>query len=202
MHFRLAEVVPTEKSISFAEVASTTGLAEPLVTRILRFAVTYRVFCEPTPGYIAHNVSSLALRDNLEQVTDWLDMTFVEWAPAATRTVDALRLYPGSQETNESGFSLAHRNENIFDFLAKRPLRAKIFGSAMASLSAGETHKIEHLCRNYDWNALGSKTLVDVSASITMNANLQIGWEEDAYLLSPDWRLARSHQHPDSKIRS
>lgn len=162
MHFRLAEAVPLNDSITFADVASASGLDEALVTRLLRHAMIYHVFYEPSPGRVAHTVSSAALYQS-DSVKDWLDMTFEEWGPASVNAVAAMRKFPGSQEPNETGFGLAFESESIFQFLAKRPERAKVFGSAMGNFSRGASHRVEYLVKNYDWNGLGEKTVVDVS---------------------------------------
>lgn len=162
MHFRLAEAVPLTGSITFAEIAAKAGLDEAVVTRLLRHAMTYHVFYEPILGQIAHTVSSVALCQS-DSVKDWLDMTFEEWGPASVKAVDAMRKFPGSQEPNETGFGLAFENESIFQYLAKRPERAKVFGSAMGNFSKGVGHKVEYLVKNYDWKGLGEKTVVDVS---------------------------------------
>ena len=162
MRFRLAEAVPLTGSVTFAEVASKSGLDEALVTRLLRHGMIYHVFYEPVLGKVAHTVSSTALYKS-DSVKDWLDMTFEEWGPASVKAVDAMQKFPGSQEQNETGFGLAFENESIFKYLAKRPERAKVFGGAMGNFSKGVSHKVEYLVKNYDWKGLGEKTVVDVS---------------------------------------
>jgi hypothetical protein len=94
---------------------------------------------------------------------DWLDMTFEEWGPASVKAVEALRRFPGSEEQNEAAFALAFDGQTIFEFLAKNPERAKVFGSAMGNFSKGTSHKVEHLVKNYDWEGLGEAKVVDVS---------------------------------------
>ncbi|MCJ1252099.1 hypothetical protein MMC30_009337 [Trapelia coarctata] len=164
MHFRLAEAVPLTGSTAFADVAFKAGLDEALVTRLLRHAMIHHVFYEPVLGRVAHTVSSTALYQS-DSVKDWLDMTFEEWGPASVKVVEAMRKFPGSQEPSQSGFGVAFDNESIFQFLAKRPERAKVFGSAMGNFSKGVSHKVEYLVKNYDWKGLGAKTVVDIGGS-------------------------------------
>ena len=163
MRYRIAEAIPAKSSIAIADLAVKLGLDEPFLTRILRHAMIYHVFCEPTPGEVAHTVSSLSLATS-NSVRDWLDMTLEEWGPASVNAVNAVDKYPGSQEPKETGFGLAFDNMTIFEFLAKRPERAKVFGSAMGNFSKGVSHQVRHLVENYDWAGLGNGTVVDVSS--------------------------------------
>ncbi|KAE8152737.1 S-adenosyl-L-methionine-dependent methyltransferase [Aspergillus avenaceus] len=163
IRFRIAEAVP-EEGITFSKLAEATGVEERLLTRVVRHAMLSHIFHEPKPGVVAHTASSQALSSN-RSVRDWLDMTLEEWGPAAVRTLDAFRKYPGSQEQNESGFGLAFNGQTIFEFLAKEPERSKVFGGAMANFSKGASHKIEHFVEGYDWKALGKATVVDIGGS-------------------------------------
>jgi hypothetical protein len=162
MHYRIPEAVPLSGTCTFAEISTQSGLPEPLVMRLIRHAAIYHCFCEPSPGQVAHTASSAALCGG-GSVRDWLDMTVEEWGPASVKAVEALSRFPGSQEQNESAFALAFDRQTIFEFLAKHPERAKVFGSAMSNFSKGFSHKVEHLVENYDWQSLGDGTLVDVS---------------------------------------
>lgn len=122
----------------------------------------YHVFHESEPGRVAHTAGSAALITN-ESVKDWLDMTFEEWGPASVRTVEAFQRFKGSEEPTETGFGLAFEGKTIFQYLAERPERSRVFGGAMANFSKGTSHKVEHLVENYDWKSLGKSTVVDVS---------------------------------------
>jgi hypothetical protein len=162
MSYRIAEAVPLPGSITFAELSKKTGVPEALVTRLIRHAITYNCFREPSPGQVEHTASSVALH-NGGTVRDWLDMTFEEWGPASVKAVEALRRFPDSEEQNEGAFALAFDRQTMFEYLAKRPERAKVFGSAMGNFSKGASHKVEYLVESYDWQGLGDSTVVDVS---------------------------------------
>lgn len=47
-------MVPSGGQTSFQEIATKTGLSEVNVRRVLRHAMTMRVFQEPEPGMVAH----------------------------------------------------------------------------------------------------------------------------------------------------
>jgi hypothetical protein len=164
MHYKIAEAIPLTGTSTFAEVAGKTGLSEPLVTRLIRHAIIYHCFQEPSPGRVAHTAASAALHEG-GSVRDWLDMTLEEWGPASVKAVEALQRFPNGQDPKEGAFTLAFAGQPIFDYLATRPERARVFGSAMGNFSKGTSHKVEHLVENYDWQALGESTVVDVSGS-------------------------------------
>lgn len=164
MRYRIAEATPLDCSIAFADLASKVSLDEAFVTRILRHAMNYHVFSEPAPGHVAHTISSALLRST-DSVRDWLDMTLEEWGPASVKAIDALDKYRGSQEPKETGFCLAFDGQTIFEFLAQRPERAQVFGSAMGNFSKGISHKVEHLVENYDWAGLDDGIVVDIGGS-------------------------------------
>lgn len=162
IRYRIAELVPLEGTSSFAEISEKSGVPEPLVTRLIRHAIIYHCFRESSPGRVAHTASSAALHQG-GTVRDWLDMTLEEWGPASVKAVDALSQFPNSQEQHEGAFALAFDRETIFEYLAKRPERQRVFGSAMGNFSKGASHKVKHLVENYDWQGLGESTVVDVS---------------------------------------
>lgn len=162
MHFRLHDAVPLHGTATFAEISQKTGLKEPLVMRLVRHAAIYHVFKEVSPGVVAHTAGSEALLEG-SSVRDWLDMTFEEWAPASVNAVKQLIQSPDSGEQSDAGFALAFNGQTIFEFLAERPDRARVFGLAMSNFSKGASHKVEHFITNYDWPALGESTVVDVS---------------------------------------
>ena len=67
-HFKIAQHVPLEGSISFEELALATGLPLLKMKRILRHAMTNFLFCEPEPGMVAHSAASrILLEDRLTQ---------------------------------------------------------------------------------------------------------------------------------------
>lgn len=71
------------------------------MTRILRFAIAYRLFAEPRPGFVAHsNASKLILED--AGMGDWFYSSVEDMWPAGQRTVDALQKWPAASEPNQT----------------------------------------------------------------------------------------------------
>ena len=67
---------------------------------MLRYAMTCRFFTEPVAGRVAHSAASKVLA-NVAPLREWLGMVCDELWPAATRSVDALDTWPGSQEPDQ-----------------------------------------------------------------------------------------------------
>ncbi|KAF4611323.1 hypothetical protein G7Y89_g15690 [Cudoniella acicularis] len=107
VRFDLATTIPIDSTSTFEEVATARGLDSGDTTRILRHAMTYRVFSEKSPGVVAHTATSRLLVEN-PSLRGWITNTLDELLPAASRMVDAMERWPGSQEPNHTGWNLAH----------------------------------------------------------------------------------------------
>lgn len=83
--FGLATSFPVGKDeATFAEIAESSRLHESYVRRILRHAMSYRIFCEPREGIVAHTAASEMLANN-HSMREWVGMVSEEMWPAATR---------------------------------------------------------------------------------------------------------------------
>lgn len=69
--------------MSFADIAKKTPLTEQMVGRLLRHAMTMRIFYEPEPGMVAHTRASKILADPV--TNDWLRTGTEEMWPAAAK---------------------------------------------------------------------------------------------------------------------
>jgi hypothetical protein len=76
-------MVPPGGLVSYADIAKQTPLTEQMVTRILRQAMTLRIFCEPEKGMVGHTKASKILIDPV--TNDWLGAGSEELWPAATK---------------------------------------------------------------------------------------------------------------------
>ncbi|EJD50942.1 O-methyltransferase [Auricularia subglabra TFB-10046 SS5] len=163
--FRLAQAVPVDGDISFDDIAKASNVDVVNVKRILRHAMTNRVFREPRAGYVAHTAASRALLDN-PTLNDWVGLCTSDFFPAAAHTVSAMEKWPASQEPTQCGFSVAWGVEvPMFIEIGRNPTRAKRFGRAMQSLTSGEGYEVDYLVDGYPWANLGTATVVDVGGS-------------------------------------
>ncbi|OCK75619.1 O-methyltransferase [Lepidopterella palustris CBS 459.81] len=165
-HFNVAKAVPIDGEVSYTELAKATGVDENNLKRLIRHAMTNRIFKEPREGFVAHTAASRLLVDD-PQMIDWVGLCSADFFPAAAHTVDAMVKYPGSQEPSEAGFTVAWRHEGtpMFMEIGKNPARAKRFGGAMQSLTGGEGYEVDYLVDGYPWGDLGDATFVDIGGS-------------------------------------
>lgn len=63
LRFSIAKNIPLDGTISFAALSKATGLAEPILKRFVRYAITMRIFQEPEQGILSHTNLSKALAD-------------------------------------------------------------------------------------------------------------------------------------------
>lgn len=157
--------------MSFADIAAKLGLPEYRVHRILRHAMTFRIFREPRPGYVAHTGPSAAFVQN-PLLNDWVSFNLDEVWPADTKLAEALRRFSDSEEPGDSAIGLAYnfpKGKTYWDFVANdgegenKGWRQKRFAQAMKFTAAGNPHAHHHLHAAFDWAGLGKATVVDVS---------------------------------------
>ncbi|KAI1744414.1 S-adenosyl-L-methionine-dependent methyltransferase [Xylaria scruposa] len=162
--FEIASMVPAGGSISYGDIAQKTGMNEQMTRRLVRHAMTMRIFHEPEPGMVAHTQASKLLQ-SLEVNAFMRFHPDIGW-PTSVKMIDALKKWPGSQEPNETAFSLAN-NENIsiYDVFTREPERALDFASGMRAFGSLSKFHIDRVVEAYDWESLGQATLVDVGGS-------------------------------------
>ncbi|KNG85214.1 putative O-methyltransferase [Aspergillus nomiae NRRL 13137] len=56
--FNIAPAIPLYRAVSYSEVAATAQADENRLKSVLRLAMTNGLFCEPRPGFVAHNAAS------------------------------------------------------------------------------------------------------------------------------------------------
>lgn len=80
--YGIANLIPLGGRVSFTELAKQTGLGDQMITRLLRHAMTMRIFCEPEPGQVAHTKASKSIASS--HMNAWLRIGTHEMWPAAT----------------------------------------------------------------------------------------------------------------------
>lgn len=79
----------------------SSGLAESDVRKLVRYAVTQRIFDEPRPGVIVHSAASRLLAED-PGVHDFVAACSDELWQAAAQTCNAMANFPGSEEPTET----------------------------------------------------------------------------------------------------
>ncbi len=155
--------MPLDGQKKFADVAKDAGVDEGRLKRVLRQAMTNRIFCEPRVGFVAHTAASSALvRD--KGTLNWVGYTLGESFPASAKVVEATEKWGPSEEKNHCGWNIAYDTDlPIFQYLSSHPDRAERFAETMKALTSTDGYNIRHLVEGYPWGNLADGTVVDVS---------------------------------------
>ncbi|KAJ5641284.1 hypothetical protein N7490_005284 [Penicillium lividum] len=171
--FNIPQLVPLHGEVSYAEIASKVGIPEYRVHRILRHAMTSRIFREPRPGYVAHTGPSAAFLRN-PVLGDWVSFNLDEVWKADTQLVETLRNYGDSEEPADSAIGRAFgfpKGHTYWDFVANdgegenKGWRQRRFAQGMKFRAAGNPQTHHHLHAAFDWAGLGKAKVVDVGGS-------------------------------------
>ncbi|GAD92073.1 hypothetical protein AN5415.2 [Paecilomyces variotii No. 5] len=164
-HFKIAEAVPLDRAVTFAEIAKARSVDEDYLKRILRYAMTNRIFREPESGLVAHtSVSALLVRS--KSLNDWVGYTCEETYPASAKLVEAYEKYGASQKPNEAAYGVAFNTDKpMFAHLAEFPERERRFANTMIEMTSTEGYGVHHLVDGYEWEDIGKATVVDVGGS-------------------------------------
>jgi hypothetical protein len=162
--FGFADVVPIEGQISFGDIASATGLDEPLVQRLLRHVMARHIFYEPKPGMVAHTKLSRYFVE--PYMKDFVGFGAREGWPAATRMLDAIQKWPSSDEANHTGFSLVNNSDkSAFELLAADHARAMRLQGGIDAHDHFAGWAVSDVIELYDWASLGEALVCHVCGS-------------------------------------
>lgn len=99
--FNLAQAFPVEGETTFGELSAAVGLGETHIRKLVRHAITQKIFCEPRPGVIAHSACSRLIAED-EPMHSYLRFKTEDLWPAALHLCDAVAKWPGSEEPNQT----------------------------------------------------------------------------------------------------
>ncbi|KAK7737387.1 hypothetical protein SLS53_006692 [Cytospora paraplurivora] len=146
-------------------MAASSGLVESDVRRLVRYAVSQRIFDEPRPGVIVHSAASRLLAED-SGVHDFVATCADELWQAAAQTCNAMARFPGSEEPTETGFSLSNSTSKpMYEFLSDYPERSSRFANMMKSFTEGRPFDLKYVTNFYPWEQHNGGTIVDVGGS-------------------------------------
>ncbi|KAL5041838.1 hypothetical protein BDW71DRAFT_157729 [Aspergillus fruticulosus] len=164
-HFKIAPAIPLDGAISYADVAAKTGVDEDHLKRMVRHAMTNRLFTEPEPGMVAHTASS-ALLVTSQALNDWVGYTTEETFPASAKVVEAQERFGPSRSPTETGYNVAFdTGKPMFEHMAEDPKRERRFANTMVEMTSTEGYGIHHLVEGYGWDKIRKAKVVDVGGS-------------------------------------
>lgn len=163
---RIYDIVPVDETRTYDQIAVQTEPRIPTKTvrRILRHAITQRIFCEPQPGIVAHTSVSRLIAEDVT-IRDYYGLKCQDVWPAATRVVDALSRWPHLTGQEHTGYVLVHGKPR-WEMLAEDPARQAKYDNAMRPFSNDRTFSTAQVVEGFDWEALRKATIVDVGGGM------------------------------------
>lgn len=81
--YGIARHLPSDHAVSYTQLAHSTGLEPELLKRLVRHAITHRVFREPKKGFVEHTATSRLLV--VSNADSWMSVGCEEMWPAALK---------------------------------------------------------------------------------------------------------------------
>lgn len=163
--FRIAQAVPLDAPIAYADLARTASVDESQLKRVLRYAVTHGIFAEQSVGSVTHTAESRLLGSDpfmQNYVGHYSEHSF----HIVSKMPEATAKWGASQETTETAFNVAFDTAlPMFQYMQGHPEKAQRFAGLMKGMSSSPRYHLRHLVEGYDWAALGNAKVVDVGTS-------------------------------------
>lgn len=86
--YGIARCLPQDHAVSYPQLAHLTGLEPELLKRLVRHAITHRVFKEPKKGFVEHTATSRLLAGS--KADSWMGVGCEEMWPAALKVSNKL----------------------------------------------------------------------------------------------------------------
>jgi SAM-dependent methyltransferase len=161
-HFGVAQHVPLDNHISFADLAKACNVDEKLLTRLLRHAMVLHLFHEPKAGYVAHTVDSRLLATDSD-LFDAVGCLLEDMGVGCQSITNAMEKWPGSDQRNHSPCCYAYNTDMPFyAYLHQFPERTKRFSSMMRWVGESQAGSKTPITALYPWQSLGNATVVDM----------------------------------------
>jgi hypothetical protein len=147
--FKIAQHVPLDTPISYSALSSLTSVPEPSLKRLLRHAMTNRLFHEPTPGQVSYTPASRLLAQD-PKMDNWVFFLVEYFWPATARAVYAMQKWPGSENPIEVGVSLLKgESTSWFKEIAQADRGIASFRDVMSVVNEGEGWQDSYLVDGY-----------------------------------------------------
>jgi 6-hydroxytryprostatin B O-methyltransferase len=166
-HFKIPDSVPDNGQIDYQTLAKACGVDLSQLKQNLRFAMTNRIFCEPYPNHVAHTIGSLELKEGnpMRPFVQWLTE---DCAPMIAHQIDAIEKWGhGSPEPNQTAVNYAYGVDGPFyEFIPADTVRERRFGATIRQVSQQPASSFKHIQTGFDWELLGSGTVIDVGGHV------------------------------------
>ncbi|KIV81899.1 hypothetical protein PV11_04048 [Exophiala sideris] len=164
--FSVAKAVPIHGSITYEDLATTLKVDKSQLKRVLRYAMTKRIFFQTQSGEVAHTETSLLLVKGGVSVLN--SYSSERGFPVASCFNEALDKWGhGSQEPNETAFNVFHETElPMFDYYEENPASGAPFHQVMQHFTKTPALSHEHIKTAFDWKSLSHTTVIDIGGSL------------------------------------
>ncbi|KAI9646648.1 hypothetical protein NHQ30_004645 [Ciborinia camelliae] len=163
--FGIAKSFPYDSTSTFGKIAKACSIPECDARSLIHHAMAFYIFHEPSPGVVAHTASSRALAE-IPAVGDFIGFVSEEMLPASTRLVDAMVKWPGSQESNETGYALVNGTDvPMMQYISSDARRAQQMGRSMSFLKSRPTESVQRVLESFPWGDAAEGLLVDVGGA-------------------------------------
>ncbi|OTA55081.1 S-adenosyl-L-methionine-dependent methyltransferase [Hypoxylon sp. EC38] len=153
--YRIAHHVPTVGTIAYAELAACCDLDESDTKRVVRAAISLRIFEEEPAGFVRHNPISAVLRTT--SAHDALGFFAEEFTPAALRLAESLKRFPASDRAGESAIAIANGSggdQDIFSAISHDTERVRRFANAQSFNTTVPETSSDHFVDNVPWSLM------------------------------------------------
>ena len=163
--FNIASSVPVNGEASIASLAQKSNLPEEDTRRIIRHAISNRIFIESSNGLIGHTAASKLLAQ-MPLLKEFINQSCDDMWRAAPFVMDAMEKWPGSEEPQHSAYNLAQQTDlGFFDHLKQSQARIENFNDSMTFFTQLPGFAIDGLLEAYDWSQQHTATVVDIGGS-------------------------------------
>ncbi|XDG05996.1 hypothetical protein ABKA04_005611 [Annulohypoxylon sp. FPYF3050] len=158
--------VPLGSSISIHELAGAVGISEPLLARIVRYAIANGIFVEEGTDIIRHSASSAALARNphLVNITKFGTEVLCNILVKLPEAVLLKRDDPANSP--HTAFNIAYRTgDTLFEYLPKNQDMNKKYHEFFVARVNTPLWSVDRLRAAWPWASMGKVTVVDVGGS-------------------------------------
>lgn len=160
MRYKIATSFGVHEQIDYQTLSSRCGLNVKDLRRILRYAMTSEIFCEPREGIVAHTAVSQVLAEN-PLMRDFIGNVCQIRFPASAQAASALEKYGLSKDSNQSGFNLSRNtSRGLYDELLHYPEESRRWNGAMSVLA--QEIDFYFILESFPWTSYHDPLIVDV----------------------------------------
>lgn len=163
--FKIAKKVLKDETVTYEELAKRCSVDVDDMRRVLRMAITYHIFHEPTEDSIAHTARSLVLAEN-DMMSEWIGVVCDEMWPTCPHLASSMMQWPGSQEPGETAFAKVNGGNDMWTVFKSEPARALRFAGVMQFLQTFPAMDKDHLISALAWRSDCDHFLVDIGLSL------------------------------------